>query len=283
MDSASFAKKPNRVFWLIVSNFLTPVIGVIDYLTGEEIAFSLFYVIPISMASWYVNRSYGVFNSIYAALIWLAADIASGHVVSNQGVYIWNCLTRFSFFYIITVLLSNLKKSYDHEKELARIDTLTKASNRRFFFEQIQNEIDRSQRNKKPFSVAYLDLDNFKSVNDKQGHDEGDKVLTSVVNTAKTVLRKIDVVGRLGGDEFSLLLPETSQEAAKTAIAKVQTSLLEEMKKNNWPVTFSIGVLTCANTKITSNELVKKADELMYLVKKNGKNSVSFQVLDESF
>jgi diguanylate cyclase (GGDEF)-like protein len=86
----------------------------------------------------------------------------------------------------------------------------------------------------------------------------------------------------LGGDEFALLLPETDQSAAKVVIPKIQAGLLDEMRKNGWPITFSIGVLTCNHTPRTSDELIKQADALMYSVKNNGKNSISYSVYSAS-
>ena len=278
MSIASKLENRSKSFWAIISLSLIAIIGIIDDITGDEIALSLFYVIPISLVTWYVNRGFGVIASTISAIVWLIADVTSGHSYSHLAIYFWNCLVRFGIFFIIISLLSSLRKAFEHEKELARVDDLTKAFNRRFFFELIQNELNRAQRNKQPFTVAYIDLDNFKFINDKNGHDEGDRVLRATVNSAKLLLRKIDIVGRLGGDEFALLLPETNHESAKIAIAKIQKGLLSEMQKNNWPVTFSIGVLTCVDPKMTSDELIKQADDLMYLVKNSGKNSVNYSI-----
>ena len=85
-------------------------------------------------------------------------------------------------------------------------------------------------------------------------------------------------MARLGGDEFAALLPETGQEDAQVVISKIQHSLLGEMRKNDWPVTFSIGVLTCTEMPGTVGELIKMADDLMYSVKKNGRNNVSYSI-----
>ena len=215
--------------------------------------------------------------SIVCAFVWLAADYDQSPIVI-QFIPVWNTAIRLSFFIIITVLLSALKKSMDRERDLARIDYLTGAFNSRYFDELLQNEIDRIQRFGRPFTLAYIDLDNFKSVNDRFGHTVGDKVLCSVVISVRNHLRKTDVVARLGGDEFALLLPETNQESAHVALSKIQTYLLEEMQRSNLQVTFSIGVLTSICAPLTTDELVRMADELMYSVKCDGKNAIKYSV-----
>ncbi len=159
-----------------------------------------------------------------------------------------------------------------------RIDNLTGAVNARFFSELVQMEIDRSLRNRRPCTVAYVDLDNFKSVSDHFGHSTGDKVLCTIVKQANSQLRKLDVVARLGGDEFAFLLPETGQVAAQVAVSKIQIGLLDEMRRNHWPVTFSIGVVTCINIPRATDPLLKQADDLMYSVKNKGKNSIGYSV-----
>ncbi len=171
-----------------------------------------------------------------------------------------------------------LKKAVEREMELARTDYLTGAANARHFYELVQGEIDRSSRYKRPFTIAYLDIDNFKTVNDLFGHSAGDKVLCTVVQCANSLLRKTDFVARLGGDEFVFLLTETGLEPARKTIANFHRNLLLEMQKNNWPVTFSIGVLTCNDTRQTVDELIKMADNLMYSVKNNSKNAVCYSV-----
>ncbi|MCK7512332.1 MAG: GGDEF domain-containing protein [Desulfobacterales bacterium] len=189
--------------------------------------------------------------SLVSACAWIVADLLDGHPYSNILIPVWNTLIRFSFFVIITLLLSSFKISMEREKELSRIDYLTGAVNTRLFYELAQAEIDRFHRYEHPFTLAYIDLDNFKSVNDQFGHSTGDQVLRTVVNSARKYLRKTDVLARLGGDEFALLLSETDQESARVAISNIQSKLSEEMRQNNWPVTFSIGVLTCNRARCT--------------------------------
>ena len=174
--------------------------------------------------------------------------------------------------------MSTLKRALEHEKELAYTDYLTGAVNSRFFFDLVEMEIGRLQRYKHPFTIAYIDIDNFKVVNDQFGHTTGDQVLRAVVNQGRKHLRKTDVVARLGGDEFALLLPETKQESAQAAIAKIQRGILEEIHQSNWSITFSVGVLTCLNAPNTTDEIFRMADALMYSVKRDSKNAVKYSI-----
>jgi diguanylate cyclase (GGDEF)-like protein len=270
-------EKQRQPFKILLGFTFIGIIGILDFLTGYEIGFSLFYVFPISLTTWLIGRRLGILASLTSAGIWLWADIASGHSYSHPLIPLWNSLIRLSFFIIITILLSSVRNTMKHERELARLDSLTGAVNSRFFSDLVQMEIDRFQRYERPFTLTYIDLDNFKTVNDQFGHAVGDQVLCTIVGYAKKHLRKVDVVARLGGDEFAMLLPETNQDDARVALAKLHSGLLEEMKQNKWPITFSIGVLTCnAAPPTKTSELVTIADKLMYSVKRSSKNAIKY-------
>jgi diguanylate cyclase (GGDEF)-like protein len=271
-------EKRGQPFKIILGFSLIGIVGIFDYLTGYELAFSLFYVFPTALITWISGRRLGIIASFISSLVWLAADAASGNTYSSPLIPLWNTLIRFSFFVIITLLLAALKAALGHEKELARIDNLTGAVNSRFFYELVQMEIDRIQRYNHPFALAYIDLDNFKNMNDVYGHPEGDLVLQAVVQYAKKHTRKNDVTARLGGDEFAILLPETNPRSARAAFSKLQKGLLKEMEHCGWPISFCIGVVTCAAPPPTANDLVKMADELMYSVKRDSKNGIRFSV-----
>ena len=167
-----------------------------------------------------------------------------------------------------------LEVARGREQEAARIDSLTGLLNRTGFYELAQRETLRSQRYQRPLSVAYLDLDNFKQVNDKDGYETGDKLLQIVAGLLQKHCRQTDVVGRMAGDEFALLFTESGYEAAEGAINILHKVLLEAMQANSWPVTFSIGVVTFSAAPDTVDQLVRTADELMYAVKMDGKNRV---------
>jgi diguanylate cyclase (GGDEF)-like protein/PAS domain S-box-containing protein len=169
---------------------------------------------------------------------------------------------------------SQLNRVLQREKELARTDVLTGLSNRRAFYEALQMERARTARYGRPITLAYVDLDNFKRVNDSLGHAVGDELLVCVADLLRQTLRLSDTVGRLGGDEFALLLPETSPGAAESLLQKLRKILMDAMQGRNWPVSFSIGAATFLNNPPPLDQMIRAADELMYAVKKSGKNSV---------
>jgi len=258
---------------LVFAGFiLIGIIGSIDYLTGYEFAFSVFYVLPIFMVTWFTNQRFGLVISVVSAIVWLVADVSTGQTYSSPFIPLWNSFIRFAFFIIIAILLSSLKSSL----ELAHTDHLTSAINSRYFYEIVQMEINRFQRNQRPFTVAYIDIDNFKAVNDQFGHIIGDQILITLVNSVSKVIRKSDFIARLGGDEFAVLFPETDQEAARIIFAKIQNSFVEAAQQKNWSITFSVGVLVCKVAPPTTDELIRKADELMYLAKSGGKNTIRY-------
>ena len=252
------------------------VTGLTDYLTGYELGFSIFYVLPLAFIVWFGSRNLGLVAAVISAVLWLTVDIASGHVYSHPLIPIWNAFIRGVFFVLIVVLLSEIKIAHEKERKLARFDNLTGAVNARYFYELLTIEIERSERYRHPFSIAYIDLDNFKQVNDQNGHLVGDRVLQTVVQTAQSHLRKTDIVGRLGGDEFVLLLPETDQPQAQAVMSKLREQLLLAMQSADWPVTFSIGVITCQKPPTHPQLLLKAADALMYQVKHHAKNDIRY-------
>jgi len=168
-----------------------------------------------------------------------------------------------------------LNQALEREKDDARMDFLTKIANRRAFYEVALTESNRARRYGRSLTLIYIDLDNFKQVNDRCGHDVGDELLVEVAATVRSNVRSTDTVARLGGDEFAILLPETDQEAAMTVTSKLRDVLLESMRVKNWPVTFSIGVASFAVPPETVEEMVKRADAIMYSVKLQGKNSIA--------
>lgn len=250
-------------------------IGIIDANLGVEVTFSLFYIMPIALMAWVLGRRAGVLASLACAMAGYWGDVP---VLYNPLIPFWNSIFRFVLFLVITLLLTSLKKALLREREQAHTDFLTSAINVRYFHEIARLELDHLQRYQRPFTIAYLDIDNFKMINDRYGHNIGDHVLRSVVKTMKSHLRKSDIIARIGGDEFVVLLPETDQDAAGHAFRKIQDFLKQEMQQYGFPITFSIGVLTCLQAPESTEEMIRAADELMYSAKAAGKNTICSNV-----
>jgi diguanylate cyclase (GGDEF)-like protein len=163
-------------------------------------------------------------------------------------------------------------------QKLATTDGLTKLYNSRSFYSQLELEVDRYNRYKHPLSLLLLDIDNFKEFNDNFGHLEGDKVLVRFSQIIKSCLRTNDSAYRYGGEEFTVILPETNGDEAKTVAQRIRSSLETEKFKpipdRNAKITISIGV-TQYFPKEELSAFIRRADKAMYLSKKNGRNRVS--------
>jgi len=257
------------------------VLGFINHIIGPELSFAVFYIAPILMSTWYTGRNSGIFISVFAALTWLTADLAAGHQYSHTLIPLWNCLVRFGFFIVISLLVTTIRKKLDMEETLADTDYLTGLKNRRSFHEHVAAESIRAKRYLRPFTIAYIDLDNFKHINDSMGHDAGDDVLRTVAKKINENVRQSDVISRLGGDEFAALFPETGHEAAGSIIHNMQPLLSEAMQSNGWPITFSIGAVSFSKPLDSVREMIKAVDDVMYEVKKSGKNNVIHRELNK--
>ena len=170
---------------------------------------------------------------------------------------------------------ARLKTLLANEQELSRVDPLTLVPNRRGFYESLEKERVRTVRYRRPVTLGYIDVDNFKKMNDSYGHTMGDELLIAVAATVRTNLRTSDVVARLGGDEFAVLLPETDAIGSEQVLRKLRLKLLDAMKERGWEVTFSIGAVTFLDPPDSLDILVRMADETMYAIKARGKDDVS--------
>jgi diguanylate cyclase (GGDEF)-like protein len=263
------------------SALLLLLLGWIDYVTGDY-SLIIFYLIPVSITAWFVNKRCGVLFCLFAVVVRIVADDGSTTLhFTHSALHYWNELIEFLFLIIMSVLFSALKTNLDNEKELARRDPLTDTLNRRSFFDLAEYELNRSRRYELPFTVAYIDLDNFKDVNDQRGHKTGDELLITVVETIRGNIRVTDILSRFGGDEFVILLPNTEGPAACTFLEKLHEHLSRTMKNNDWPVSFSIGAVTYLQAPDNVDEVIHQADDLMYRVKHSGKNRLLHQEIRE--
>lgn len=262
--------------FLLTLGFLLVVLqGLINYWAGADLSFTLFYLLPVSFVAWLVGRRAGIIMACVSALTDFTTQELMAHFAGHPFLPYINAVTGLGAFLFVVYFISALRRSLEHERELARTDDLTGLLNRRSFMEAASQEIMRARRFRHPFTVAYMDVDNFKAVNDHYGHSTGDTVLRTVGQTIKQSLRELDLIARLGGDEFVILMPETDDEAARTVVARVQQQIAAVVAQRNWPISFSIGVVTWTTPPRTVDFMLKQADAAMYAIKNEGKNRVA--------
>ncbi len=280
MNLVKFLEEKPKIFSVVFSIFLIAIISFIDYKT-PGISLPFFYVFPILVSTWFAGLYAGIFISVLSSMMFLVDyTIPDEYYLYYPFVKYWDTFVFLGFFLLTTYLLSKLKYTLNRLEKLAKCDGLTGLTNRSFFMEIVSYELNRALRYKEPLTLAYLDIDDFKVVNDTWGHNVGDGLLCAVSDIAKKNLRKIDVISRLGGDEFAILLPHTGYEDAKIVLDRFHTILLESMRNQGWPVTFSIGAITFIRPPNSVVEMIEKADALMYRAKKTGKNSLKHELLN---
>ena len=252
------------------------LLGVADRLSGFELSFSLFYFAPIAFGSWYAGGKAGSLIAMASACAWLAADLSAGHVYSSVAALVWNAVMRLSIFAIFARLLATLHDGLAAARQLAQTDPLTGVDNRRAFLERLRHGLALAARERRPLTLAYLDVDDFKGINDAHGHAVGDHVLRILARTLSQALRRTDAVGRLGGDEFGLLLPDTDLPGAEMIIAKTRDALYHAFRTERARPTCSVGAVTFADRWPDVERAVSAADALMYQVKSRGKDGTAF-------
>jgi diguanylate cyclase (GGDEF)-like protein len=278
MNIADFFDRQSKPVLVVLGVVAILLIGVGDYFaTKRLLEFSVFFVLPISFFTWFITQKAGLVVCVFSAAIILGVNLGSTTDLANLDVAYWNAAVWFGFFLLSVFIVSDLKALHQRERRLARIDSLTGAATRLAFYEFANDEVHRARRLKQPTTLAYLDIDCFKQINDRNGHSMGDKVLIAVARSMKAGVRRTDMVARMGGDEFALLLPNTHKDAAATLLKKVSSLLRASMKERRWPVTFSIGAVTFRNAPESVEQMLERADEMMYSVKQSGKNRIEQQ------
>jgi len=269
-------------WWLFaVSLLMIGILAYFDYLDGPEVHLSALYMIPVYFSTWFIGFRAGTLLSLISGLTLLIDPIFYPHFYSGMGVVLMNLVSLLVVNTTFTVALTLLKNKHNELHEQLRRDDLTGLQNMKAFYELAERERHRASRLEWPVTVCFLDLDNFKAVNDSRGHLAGSELLKSTADILKGGVRATDLVARFGGDEFVLLFPDTGKEAAEVLAEKLKLELLEGFRAKDCGTTPSLGLVTFIRMPKSVDGLVHPADQLMYEAKKNGKNRIEKKVEGE--
>ena len=277
-EIGSYFVNQHRGQWLAFGFVWLLLVIAIDYATGFKLRLTELYLVALLVLTWVIGRLFGVLMSIVACTLWAYMEAVSGRYIDNPSVLYWDWGTVLCGFVIMVVALTELRKALEYAHFQSRKDTLTGLVNKGGFYQVVGSEIEVCRRYKRTLSIAYIDCDNFKTVNDKFGHHVGDELLRVISKTMLRKLRSSDLAGRLGGDEFAVMLPETNAEACRMVIEMLQQRLVHAMKEHHWPVTFSIGIATFLRMPASIEDMIRQADKLMYAVKNTSKGAIKQEV-----
>ena len=259
---------------IVIASIFFCGVSLVTYFTPPDLNLTPFYLLNVVLISW----NCGIGLGLAFTFLSLGVQLALGYLVGwpdARSVYFYVNSVNAAVAYLIgAILASQLRTIYDREQRTARFDFLTGALNRMAFYEALTAEIARRSRHEKPVSIAYIDCDDFKAVNDTLGHAAGDGVLCAVVDTARRALRRSDTVARLGGDEFAIILPDTDRRGAATATTKLHSALTARMAASGWRVSFSFGLGTFVAIPQSPDEVLAVCDALMYEAKTAGKDRI---------
>ena len=259
-------------------------VGWADYLTGPDIGFSLFYLLPIAVAAWYAGRWFGVAAALTAATCWQLADLGW---TESLAISMWNGLTRLAIYVVTAWLIARvradreqlrnlnatLENALEREGALARIDPTTRLANSRAFLEHLRSDLAKFAQAHCDATLLFLDLDDFKSVNDQYGHGAGDEALSRIAAGLRRHLRGADMAARVGGDEFVVLLWHPDDEDTARQQAAIEATVAEVAR--DYPLAelgVSIGIARISDTLRDPEDLIRAADRAMYEVKSRRKS-----------
>jgi diguanylate cyclase (GGDEF)-like protein len=244
-------------------------VGYLQYLSGPKLVFSIFYVVPLLLLGWKVGGRAAAPSCAIAAIVAAYADFAFDPTRHDVWAVFWNATSRFGVFLTVAWLRAGVER----QERLAGTDPLTGVANARTFGDAAERARSTFATTRRPLTVCYLDLDDFKRINDSFGHSGGDAALRAVASALNASTREADVVARLGGDEFALLLPGTASDGAKRLLDDLKRRVDAAAAALPVSVGFSVGAATFLVEPRSVDEMIGAADDMMYDAKRAGKGT----------
>lgn len=270
-----------RVWLLVAGISLAVLIALADSSHYGSVRASVAYVVPVILLVWGYGTIGGmVMTTVITAWNVVALVLLGGHGLGGEGqslsvgAIVFNSVVLFTVLALVAGLSADLQERLSEERSIGRSDPLTGTLNRRALMERFEIERDRALRYGHPLAVMCIDLDHLKQTNDTHGHAAGDARLVALARAFQQSLRSSDLLARVGGDEFVVVLPETDLAGA-VGIAQRATSLLkEEELANSTTVTASIGIAAFPTSDTDVGGMMEKGDWLLREAKREGPGGV---------
>lgn len=228
------------------------------------------YIVGFMIGTFFLGTWLGLFMLVLSLGLSFFPRMYGAELSQYQIVDI---VIKATFSLLIFALVVYLNKLYSRVKEMAILDSLTGLNNKRGFQFLANTILHQAKRNKAMVCCVYLDIDNFKQVNDTKGHKTGDNVLVDLARVLQGSLRESDICARIGGDEFCIIILDTGEESVHAIIQRIQESFRELSLRKKWPTSLSIGAFF-SQDEYTLPYLMSEADKIMYQAKQKGKNRV---------
>jgi diguanylate cyclase (GGDEF)-like protein len=252
------------------------LLGEVRTATDAELAFASLALIPVLAIAWVGGLWPGLCMATMAATMWAISDISSGRPFSANWIPWLNAVVRLFTYALVVMLVTRIRTQLINERALATTDALTGLKNRRSLMAWGISETQRAVRYGNAMTVAYLDLDAFKVLNDTQGHTQGDAALKATASAIKDSTRESDFVARLGGDEFVIIFPQLDCVSAVAASEKV-FAMVSLALKDFPPTGASMGMAWFEQAGPSFETMLQCSDALMYSAKSAGRNSLVYR------
>jgi len=274
MGLGVWIKRQPRYAIILLAVSLMALDEYLDLIGGPDLNISFFHLVPLAIVVWYAGFAPGVVYSLFctAFIFWVDFHLEKG---AFTRAYYYDAFANLVFFTVFALVLDRLNQRLTQVTEMAEKDGLTRLLNAGAFTQRANRDLQDPTGGAGPMTVAYLDVDDFKLINDRQGHAVGDEVLRTVGAVLNECFRDRDLCARVGGDEFAIFLPGLSQEEAGPRLQDFRERLGRKMAAGGWKATFSIGAVTFTRPPVEIEAALRSADRAMYEVKKGGKNRLS--------